>query len=450
MPSEGWLRAWFRIEEAAGPGLDLTLQRGRFGPVITGARPGGSFLGLDRAVVADTDTGDGTLLAAVVALPSSSAAGCWLEAEVCGALLDQAGQTVIVATLPGHPRPALPLVRVVARSPGAELADASTAGKLVRRARERYRRRVAEGRRTGRPAWLPVDVDTREVTGASIASGAELGLSRLPTRFVRGLQDLLDEDERILATVERPAEEGGGLLAWRRQRDRRAALLVLTDRELLWLVDHVAPDRYLMDWGVDAELLPLERLVAARVFRDGVTSGGSRCGLQVRTGAGEIVFNLPADLHGDVEALGAVLEPFLPQASSSAVRRRYPVDPIEFDAEPAERHRQGAEATERIENLRRLAEPVPVLAAFYAPRRERVKQSVAVALTVNEVLMDAGGPPRRMPLVTVQAISLALSPLIGRVELRTAGGPARFSYPSPLSEQAAAFTRLLRRAWANT
>lgn len=441
MLSEGHLRAWFRIEEAAGPGLDLTLQHGRFGPVIIGARPGGSFLGLDRAVVADTDTGDGTLLAAVVALPTSSSAGCWLEAEVCGALLGQAGQTVIVATLPGHARPALPLVRVVARNPEAELVDASAAAKLVRRARERYRRRVAEGRRTGRPAWLPVDVETREVTGASIASDAELGLSRLPTRFVRGLKDLLDEDERILATVERPAEQDWGLLAWRRQRDRRAALLVLTDRQLLWVVDHVAPDRYLLDWGVDAELVPLERLVAARVFRNG---------LQVRTGAGEIVFSLPADLHGDVEALGTVLEPFLPQASSSAVRRRYPVEPIEFDAEPAERHRQGAEATERIENLRRLAEPVPLLAAFYAPRRERVKQSVAVALTVNEVLMDAGGPPKRMPLVTVQAISLALSPLIGRIELRTAGGPARFSYPSPLSEQASAFIRLLRRAWGNT
>jgi len=73
------LRAWFRIEEAVGPGLELTLERHRSGPVITGTRPGGGFLGLDRAVVADTDTGDGTLLAAVVALPSSSSAGCWIE-----------------------------------------------------------------------------------------------------------------------------------------------------------------------------------------------------------------------------------------------------------------------------------------------------------------------------------------------------------------------------------
>lgn len=444
------MRAWFRIEEAGGPGLELTLERHRSGPVISGTRPGGVFLGLDRAVVADTDTGDGTLLGAVVALPSSSSAGCWLEGEVRGALLVPGGDPVIVATLPGQPLPALPLIRVAARTPEAELADASTAADLVRRARHRHRRRVAEGRLTDRPAWLAVDIDTREVTGASIASGAELGLSRLPTRFVRGLKDLLDEDERILATVERPAEEGGGLLAWRRRRDRRAALLVVTDRELLWVVDHVAPDRYLMDWGVDAELVPLERLVASRTLLARGRSGGSWVSLEVQTDAGEIAFALPADLHREVEALNAVIKLFLPQANAGAVLRRYPIEPIEFDAELAERYYQGNEAIERIANLRRLAEPAPVLAAFYAPRRERVKQSIAVALTDSEVLVDGGGPPTRLPLVSVQSLSLAMSPLLGRVVLRTAGGSARFSYPSPLSEQAAAFIRLLRRGWANT
>jgi len=179
-------------------------------------------------------------------------------------------------------------------------------------------------------------------------------------------------------------------------------------------------------------------------------SGGSRVSLEVQTDAGEIAFALPADLQREVAALGEVLKPFLPQASSGAVRRRYPIDRIEFDAELAERYGQGTEASERIANLRRLAEPEPVLAAFYAPRRERVKQSVAVAVTANEVLVDAGGAPKRLPLVRVQSISVALSPLLGRIVLRTAGGSARFSYPSPLSEQAAAFVRLLRRGWANT
>jgi hypothetical protein len=386
----------------------------------------------------------------VVALPNSSSAGCWVEGEVRGALLVTAGDPVIVGSLPGQPLPALPLIRVVARTPDAELADPSTAADLVRRARHRYRRRVAEGRLTDRPAWLPIDIETREVTGALMASRAELGLSRLPTRFVRGLKDLLDEDERILATVERPAEQGGGLLAWRRQRDRRAALLVLTDRELLWLVDHVAPDRYLMDWGVDAELLPLERLVASRTLLARGRSSASRVSLEIQTDAGDLAFPLPADLHREVEALSEVVKLFLPQANTAAVRRRYSIEPIEFDIEPADRYHQATEATERIANLRRLAEPTPVLAAFYAPRRERVKQSVAVALTAEEVLVDTGGPPLRLPLVTLQSISLALSPLLGRVRLQTTGGSARFSYPSPLSEQAAAFIRLSRRAWANT
>jgi hypothetical protein len=201
---------------------------------------------------------------------------------------------------------------------------------------------------------------------------------------------------------------------------------------------------------VDAELVSLERLVASRTLLSGGRSGGFRVSLEIQTDAGEVAFALPTDLQAEVEALNEVIKLFLPQANAGAVRRRYPLEPIEFDAEPADRYQQGTEATERIANLQRLAEPGPVLAAFYAPRRERVKQSVAVALTASEVLVDGGGPPKRLPLVTVQSISLAMSPLLGRVVLRTAGGSARFSYPSPLSEQAAAFIRLLRRAWANT
>ncbi len=355
-------------------------------------------------------------------------------------------RAVLVTALPGHPVPVEPIIRVAARMPDGELRGVDEAMRVVRRANERFRRRRAAGRGPMRPAWLPIDLETREMTGASIASSAERGLSHLPPRFVRGLAGLLDADERILASIERPPDTSGGILAWRRPRDRRAALLVLTDRQVLWLVDHVPPGRYLLDWGVDAELLPLERLVDLRIRFDERRT--AETGLGLRTDAGETIFALPSDLEPEARAFALLLARFLPGEAESVVRRRYPVEPLPFDPEPASRYRQGEEAARRVAALGALGSAEP-LAAFYAPRRERVKRSVALVLTAHELLADFDEEVVAVPLSALRLVGVALSPLVGRVEFHGGGRPLRFTYPSPLSEAAAAFVRTCRRAWAN-
>lgn len=443
------LRAWLAVEEPGGPGLEVAQVSGRPGPVITGARRGGGWLGLDRAVVIETDTGEGTLLPAVVALPTSSSAGALVEADICGVLTSDAGSPVVVGTLPGHPLPAVPLIRVAARRPDGVLADSQEAEVIIRNARERFRRRRAAGRGTGRAAWLPIDLSDRGGAGAAVASRAEEGLRRLPPRFVRGLSGLLDDDERILASLERPPQEANALLSWRRARDRRAALLLLTDRQLIWMVDHVKPSRYLLDWGVDAEILPLERLLNAGL-RDVPGPGGrGRSGLAVETPAGGVTFPLPMDLRPEAVAFAELLRRFLPDESGTAIRRRYDTEPVPFDVEPAARFRQEDEALRRVELLRELVAPEPLLAAFYAPRRETVKRSVAMAITATEVVVHRDTASERVPLAALTAIGLALSPLVGRVELRTSGSRTAFTYPATIADQATALLRLLRRAWAN-
>jgi hypothetical protein len=439
-------RVWVTIEEATGPGLELAVDRSRPGPVLIGSRGGGTFLGFDRGAVHETDGGDGTPLAAVVALPSSAAAGCWLEARVCGVMTDGASRAVLVTALPGHPVPIEPIIRVAAHMPAGELRGVEEAMTVVRRARERFRRRRAAGRGPLRPAWLPIDLETRATAGGSIASSAERGLRHLPPRFVRGLSGLLDADERILASVERPPDTSGGILAWRRARDRRAALLVLTDRQILWLVDHVAPSRYLLDWGVDAELLPLERLVDLSIrFGD---RPAAATGLGLRTDAGETIFALAAELEPEARAFALLLSRFLPGEAQGVVRRRYPIEPRPFDPEPASRFGQGDEAARRVASLGAHGSAEPI-AAFFAPRRERVKRSIAVILTPNELLAESGGEVTQLSLPAVRLLGVALSPLAGRVELHGGGGPLRFTYPSPLSGAATDFVRTCRRAWAN-
>jgi hypothetical protein len=441
------MRVWVVVEEPAGPGLDLTLVRGRPGPVVTGGRTGGSFLGFDRGAVFETDTGNGSPLPAVVALPSSAGTGCWIEADVCDLLVDEAGRVVLVATMPGHALPAAPLIRVAARMPGGRLVGREQAVAAVRRGNEQFRRRRAAGRRPARPAWLPVDIETRQLVSASIASGAERDLTRLPPRFVRGLGGLLDDDERILASVERPPEASAGLLGWRRARDRRAALLLLTDRQVLWMVDHVPPSRYLLDWGVDAELLPIERL---RDLHMRFGADVSHTGLDLRTDAGTISFALPRGLEPETNAFATLLGRFVRQGSGTSVLRRYRITATPFDIAFADRYRQADEATRRIAELAKRGSS-DLLAAFYAPRHERVKRAIAVAVTSDEILVDTNGRQlTRIPLSSLRLVTLALSPLLGRIEFIAQGRSASLTYPSPLAEPATALVRILRKAWANS
>ena len=439
-------RVWVTVEEPAGAGLDLALVRGRPGPVVTAARTGGTFLGLDRGAVFETDTGKGSPLPAVVALPTSAAAGCWIEAEICDLLTDEAGRAVLVTSLPGHPLPVAPLVRVAARMPDGRFAGAELAAATVRRANEQFRRNRAAGRHPKQPAWLPLDPGTRQMVGASIASSAERGLSRLPPRFLRGLRGLLDDDERILASIERPPVTNGGLFGWRHARDRRAALLILTDRQVLWLVDHVPPSRYLLDWGVDAELVPVERL---RDLRMRFGADVPRTGLDLATDAGEVHLALPADLEPQATDFATLLARFIPSDSDGTVLRRYPVRETAFDLEAVQRFGQADEAMLRVAALAQLA-GADALATFYSPRRERVRRSVAVIVTVSEILVDTSGAPTvRIPLHSLRLMALAMSPLVGRLELLFARGREAFTYPAPMATSTTAFVRTLRRAWAN-
>lgn len=429
------MKVWVCIEEPGGPGLELAVHRDRAGPVVTGARRAGSWLGADRGVLAKTDVGDGTPLAAIVALPWSASRDAWLEAEVCGAFIDRE-RIVVVTTLPGHRPPIEALLRVAGRiAPEARSVAIAAAEQQIREARERYRRRRAEGRRTDRPTWLPAE---QRITGTALHSTAERRLSHLPLRFVRGLRGLLDDDERILASVERPPDARRGLFDWRRGKDRRAGLLVLTDRQLLWMVDHLPPDRYLFDWGVDAQLLPLEALSGARLEIDHAAR------LTVTTAGGGVAFPMPVEQEAELRAMLAHIELFLP---TPALRRQYAIEVAELDYTRWAPFGQADEARDRLDALR--TSTPGGSAAFFAPRREGVKHSVAMLLAPGEITLEVDGAQRRLALRCLRSISLTLSPLVGRVELAASERTERFSYPAPLSAQATGFIRQLRRTWAN-
>jgi hypothetical protein len=426
------------VEQALGPGVDFE-RNGRLDRVGRRARTGGAWLGYDRAALVDSDDGRGRRLPILVALPASTYVGARLDVDITGGWRSAQGP-ILIGRMAGGPAPVPVLAQVAGLvDEGATWLDPDAAGREARLARQRFRERQSHARIVGGRAWHALGALPPEVARFSTPhTAAEYSLARLPPRFVRGLEGLLDDEERVLYWVERPLLSDVGLLRQLRGRvDRRAALLTLTDRQLLWIVDHAQPDQYLSDWGVDVQLIPVERLVDARCDeRD------DQVRLAIATPAGERTFGFPIELSDEVRVMRDLVARFTPAAAGSLPRRRYGLEPITFDPEPAARFGQAAEARALHEAA---AWRGGLLAFLYSPRRPGQRDPAALVLRETEIAL-APSELERACLTEVIAVSLTLSPLVGRLSVTPAIG---LSYPAPLADRGAAFTRLIRRALAN-
>lgn len=440
MSSDRGATVLLEVEVALGPGVDFDAVDGR--PVGRRARRGGVWIGFDRAEVVDTDDGAGGALPAVVALPASTFRGCRLEAQVAGAWRD-GSRHVVVASLDGMPVPLPALARLAAGMPEeAAWLDADETLAEVARARRRHRERRAHARIVGGRAWHGIGaMRPEEARFATPHSAAEYRLGRLPPRFVRGLAGLLDDDERLLYAIERPEIRDVSVVERvRRREDRRAALLALTDRQLLWFIDHSAPDRYLEDWGVDVETVPLERVLGA----DADTAPTAP--LRIDTPAGPRTYRLPAELADERVVMRNLVARWAPAAAGRRPRRVYEVPTVELDQRGLEAFGQAAEA------LRAVAEATDgraVRAAFYDPRRPGVRHPSTLTLDEAAITLASAGRRASLPIAEVTALGITLSPLVGRI---TAVGPSStiaLRFPAPLAAGAAAWLRSARRALAN-
>ena len=426
-----------QVERPRGPGVDLVSDVG--GHLVgRTARTGFGWLGFDWAVLLDSDDGRGRSVPVIVAVPSSTFAGCRLEIELAGGWRTDRGP-VLLGALPGVAAPP-DLARIDAGiDPDAPWIDAADAVRLARSARQRHRLRASRGRITGGRAWNAIGALPPELARqATPHSAAEYRIDRLPARFLRGLEGLLDDDERLLHWVERPVAPEPGLIdRFRGRTDRRAALLALTDRQLLWVVDHAQPDRFLSDWGVDVTIVPVERVIEV----DAATRA-RHVELTVRTRAGGWRVVVPSELADEVGVLRALLARFTPTTDRRHLRRRYGLEPVIFDAEPPARFGQQSEARELFD---RAAARGTVLGFVYSPRRPGQASAAALALTPDRVEL-LGSTDRGLDLAAIGTIGQTLSPLVGRIAI---GSAIRISYPSPLSDAGAAFVRAARRALAN-
>ncbi len=91
----------------------------------------------------------------------------------------------------------------------------------------------------------------------------------VPQRFQHALADLLFDDERLLAFVERPLlRHRTGLLGMQTWRSNEGLFLV-TDRQVLWLRDFLSPGSGFLPGGYIAHMAPLERLQSIALLPPG-------------------------------------------------------------------------------------------------------------------------------------------------------------------------------------
>ena len=427
------------VETALGPGVDFEhVDRELIG---TRARVGGIWLGFDRAAVVDTDGGSGSRIAAVVAVPVSTFSGCRLRARVAGAWREE-GRLVLVAQLPGLAAPLPALARLAAdKTDEATWLEPEAGLSEVQRARRRFRERRAHARILGGRAWHGVGRVVEESRFTTPHSAAEYRLDRLPPRFLRGLEGLLDDDERLLYTVERPEVRDVGIIERvARREDRRAALLALTDRQLLWIVDHANPDRYLSDWGVDVEVVPVERIEAVELVV------GSSVRIDVVTPAGKRSYRLPVDLAAECTVMVRLLRRFVPAAPESLPRRIYEIPEVEPDARALDAFGQAGEARDAVNGARRTG---PVRSAFFDPRRPGARRTTLLVLRDDEVSRTTGDANGRLALDEVTALGITLSALTGRLVVVGRSSTIDLRFPAPLAAGAAAWLRSVGRALAN-
>ncbi len=435
-------RVLLEIDEPMGPGVDFEPNVDGIGSTARRARLLGPWLGLDRGHLVDADDGSGRDVPVLVALPASTFVGCRIEGELVGGLAVQGGR-VLVARISGAALPIEPFIRTAAGRLASEGSwmSAQDAARHAERARREYRERRAKERVVGGRAWLPDGSEApAQARFSTPHSLSEYSLARLPPRFVRGLEGLLDPDERILYWIERPAQVDAGLVdRVRARRDRRAALLLLTDRQVAWLVDHATPDRYLSDWGVDVISIPVEQLVDVAL-----TTPRGETALVVRTPRGATDVRLPSELSREVTVFRDLASGFASR-SSALPRRRYATERIEPDWRMLEPFGSGDEA-------RRIAAGLDgeVLGYVPSPRRPGQARTELLAVSSRSIsVISAAGPTREVSIDRMHGLEATFSTLRGRIAA-TGDGRVAITYPSTLGASAAPIIRLVRRLLANS
>ncbi|MBI2913968.1 MAG: inorganic diphosphatase [Chloroflexi bacterium] len=290
--------------------------------------------------VANTLGVDGAALKAVVLVTAPTFPGCLVEARVVGAMASavEDGTQLCLVGVPtvdpswdappevaGLPAELRHLLEHSVPGFGRWLSGEEVAP-LVREAAEAYWRAKAKAESAVRAgaAWKatgPPAAAAGQQGEAEPHTWAEYLIPSLPLRFQRYVEELLLPDERILFFVERPEFVPPGALAALRRHKLRRGLLVITDRQVMTMLDSLPPGATMVAWGYVAKATAVERLESVWLEQ---RNSAVEFGIAIASAKGVERYALlfPRQYEEVLEEGAALLGHFL-SAGSVSVRRLY-------------------------------------------------------------------------------------------------------------------------------
>jgi hypothetical protein len=215
------------------------------------------------------------------------------------------------------------------------------------------------------------------------------------------------------------------------RQERRSALLVLTDRQVAWLVDHADPDRYLSDWGIDVETIPIELVTGVQLV-----ASGRWCRLDVATERGRTEARLPVELSAEAAVAAQLIERFIPAPNMRLPRRRYVVEHRDIDWSRLDAFSGGTDVRALTGQL-----DYDAVAWLLSPLRQGHPHAEACALTPDSIAFLTARRRHDVPLGAIHAFRVALSPLVGRFEVVGSRVLGAMTFPAPFGDLAGTFIR---------
>lgn len=327
--------------------------------------------------------------------------------------------------------------------------------KRVQRSQKHGNRRLGQKQEERPIAWrtleglsasLKAEVLKRDASSDASAphAQAELLLRFVPQRFQHALADLLLDDERLLAFIERPLlRHQTGFLGLQTRR-LNEGLLLATDRQVLWLRDFLSSAVGDIPGGYLAHSAPIERLRAVTHLQPGSVPSELRdrmeqhdspylrfvVEMESHDGSELVVVEFPqvAEVEKAVARMVDLLQAFLPSAEGNEDRRlrRLPVIEV-WQPQGKEAERLAGlggivplDVTKRLEQhlteVLSSSEEEVLVSALVPALEDTHTPARLVALTRNAVLVidDLNNKQERLP-----EIRTGLAPSMQRIHLAT-------------------------------
>lgn len=220
---------------------------------------------------------------------------------------------------------------------GRRMMDGHRARSFVAAAREEtLRARAAIRSGSSVAAWKtggPLGASPSSPRQSGTHTMAERAVPLLPLRFQEYIARELLDDERILMFVHRPTFALARSRLALRGRRLPEGILVITDRQVMFMVDVLDPGGGFVHWGYVAQVSAVERLASAAVTDDRAAAT-LQIRLQGRSTTETLNVAFPDGARSALEEAAALLSGFVAPPDGHSVRRVNATPSLPDDSPP--------------------------------------------------------------------------------------------------------------------